>query len=67
MLQREKDILLEDVTSGFPVEGAPAHRNLSVSEDKQHPAASAHFSERGCDEKDIALCMAALGARELRN
>lgn len=47
-------------------EGAPAQRSPLMSKDRQCLACSAHFSERGGDEKDTTLCMATSVATELK-
>lgn len=50
--------MLEDMTLEFPVDGAPARRSLSGSQDRHCLAAEAHFSEGDRVEKDIIRCMA---------
>lgn len=65
-LSAMKGILQEDVTLGFPVDGAPAHRSPSGGKGRHCPASSAHFSEVGNTEKDTTLCMAILVVMELR-
>lgn len=58
MLLKERDILLEDMTFGFPVDGALAHQSPLVSNNRHYPAGSAHFPEGSSVDTATTCCMA---------
>ena len=57
----------EDMTFGFPVDGAPAHRSLSVGKERQALSSRlSAFFRGGNIEKDTTLCVAISVVMEIR-